>query len=79
MLLATIHEYVRERLAVRGEGEALQQRHATYYLQLAEATVPELYGPQQVTFVQRLETEHDNLRAVLHGTLDQGRSRRRHG
>ena len=78
MLLATIHEYVRERLAVRGEGEALQQRHATYYLQLAEAMVPKWHG-LQVTFVQRLETEHDNLRAVLHGTLDQGRSRRRHG
>ncbi|MDQ5854609.1 MAG: tetratricopeptide repeat protein, partial [Chloroflexota bacterium] len=72
VLLETIHEYARERLAARGEAEALGQRHATYYLQLAEAALPELYGPQQVTSIQRLETEHDNLRAALQWTLDQG-------
>jgi predicted ATPase len=64
-MLETIREYALERLAERGEAEALRQRYAEYYLSLAETAEPETQGLQQRTWVERLESEHDNLRAAL--------------
>src|SRR5207248_1111551 len=44
---------------------AMQQRHAEYFLALAERAEPELRGSDQATWLERLDTEHDNLRAAL--------------
>jgi predicted ATPase len=64
-LLETIREYGLEALETSGEMEAAQHAHALYYLALAEEAEAELEGPQQVRWLQRLEREHDNLRAAL--------------
>ena len=45
-MLETIREYALERLAASGEEEAIRQRHAAYFLALAEAAEPELRGAQ---------------------------------
>lgn len=72
VLLETLHEYARERLAERGEAAALARRHAHYFLALAEEAEPQLRGPGQVTWLARLAEEHDNLRAALAWSLGAG-------
>jgi DNA-binding CsgD family transcriptional regulator len=71
-LLETIHQYGQERLAERGEAESVRRRHVAYYLTLVEAAMPELSGPQQVVWLNRLDAEHDNLRAALSWSLEGG-------
>jgi predicted ATPase/class 3 adenylate cyclase/DNA-binding CsgD family transcriptional regulator len=69
VMLETIHEYALERLQERGEAEATRRAHAEYFLALAEESEPELKGPDQVKWLERLEVEHDNLRAALSWAL----------
>jgi predicted ATPase/class 3 adenylate cyclase/transcriptional regulator with XRE-family HTH domain len=64
-MLETIHEYAREKLAVSGEGEALQSEHALYFMRLAEEAERGLQGEKQGEWLDRLEEEHDNMRAAL--------------
>ena len=65
MMLETIREYGLELLASGGEVQAAREAHAAYYLALAEQAEPELSGPQQYSWFERLEREHDNLHAAL--------------
>ena len=69
-MLETIREYAREKLAQAGEAEAAQRRHLAYYLELAEAAEPELRGRAQLTWLNRLDRENDNLRAALSWALE---------
>jgi len=74
-MLETIREFGLEVLAKSGEMEATRQAHAAYYLRLAEATEPELRGPQQDAWFDQLEREHDNLHAALNCLLERGVAR----
>ncbi len=69
-MLETIREYGLERLTVSGEAEATRQAHAVYYLALAEEANAELSSPRQAVWLERLEGEHDNLRAVVRWSLE---------
>jgi predicted ATPase/transcriptional regulator with XRE-family HTH domain/Tfp pilus assembly protein PilF len=70
--LETIREFAQEQLTAGDEEEALRRAHATYYLALAEQAVPELRGPEQADWLERLEQEHDNLRAALRWSREGG-------
>ena len=64
-LLETIRHYSRERLQESGEANLVRRRHLDWYLALAERAEPELRGPEQITWLDRLEIDHDDLRAAL--------------
>ena len=71
VLLETLREFGLECLERQGEMEAARRAHAHYYLALAEQAEPELEGPNQATWLQRLGQEHDNLRAALEWALEE--------
>jgi predicted ATPase len=72
LMLETIREYGVEALIASGEGDVARQAHADYFLHLAEEAEPELKGPLLVAWLERLEREHDNLRAALQWALEGG-------
>lgn len=63
--LETLHEYARERLDRSIEASAIRASHAAWCLALAERAEHELRGPRQLEWYERLDAEHDNLRAAL--------------
>jgi predicted ATPase len=75
-LLETIREYALERLRERGDWVQARDRHAAYFLALAGPADADLTGAGQLAWLDRLETEHDNLWAAMswlagHGPLEQ--------
>jgi predicted ATPase len=69
-MLETIREYAAERLEDSGDDEELRRRHAEHFLALAEEAQPNvrnewLRGGRE--WLDRLEREHDNLRAAVDG------------
>ena len=71
-LLETLREYGRERLAHRGETDELRRRHLDFFLAVAEEAEPELRGPEQKDWFERLDADHANLRAALERSLVTG-------
>jgi predicted ATPase/DNA-binding SARP family transcriptional activator len=69
-LLQTLWHYAREQLAASGDAESVRERHARHLTELVEEVEPELRGPGQRRALDRLETEHDNLRAALEWAVE---------
>lgn len=64
-LLETIRQYSLDKLAEAREMTALHSWHLTFFVELAEQAEPQLKGADQKLWLERLEIEHDNLRAAL--------------
>ncbi len=71
-MLETIREYGSEQLSAHSEAAAIGQRHAAYYLALAEEAAIVLTGPEAASGLARLDDEHDNLRAALRWARERG-------
>ncbi|MFN2115363.1 MAG: ATP-binding protein [Anaerolineae bacterium] len=65
VLLNTIQEYAWERLVATDEVAAVHERFVSFCIDLAESAAPELAGPDQAVWLDRLSAEHDNFRAAL--------------
>jgi predicted ATPase/DNA-binding XRE family transcriptional regulator len=71
-MLETVREYALAKLREGGQEEAVRDTHAVFCLALAESAGPHLTEAGALRWLDRLEREHDNLRAALHWTLDSG-------
>jgi tetratricopeptide (TPR) repeat protein len=65
VMLETVHEFAREKLGESPEADEIERTHAEYFLTLAEDAYPELKGANQLQWLERVEVEHDNMRAAL--------------
>ena len=63
-LLEVIRAFAIERVADAGELAAVRERHAAYYLELAERSFPMLVGPDMPVWAARLDQESGNMRAA---------------
>jgi non-specific serine/threonine protein kinase len=76
-LLETLREYAAERLAghwVPSEAAGAHERHAAYFLALAEDSRMPLLRAEQLDWLARLDREHDNMRAALRWWLERGQT-----
>ena len=64
-MLATIREYAAEQLAGNEADSELRARHAEAYAQIVEACADRLTTVEGAMWQDRLELDHDNLRAAL--------------
>ena len=69
-MLETVREFGLERLARERRGGSHGGRPRAVFLALAEQAEPELLGPRSAAWLDRLEAEHDNLRAALAWALE---------
>jgi DNA-binding CsgD family transcriptional regulator len=71
-MLETIREYGLQRLAASEEEGAIRGAHAAHFLGLAEAAARAYFTPDEAAWLDRLETEHANLRAALAWVVERG-------
>ncbi|MGH3103368.1 MAG: ATP-binding protein, partial [Gaiellaceae bacterium] len=64
-MLETIREFALEQLAASGQDEASRQRHARFFLEVAEDGGPNLRGAERSAWLEQLDRELENLRAAL--------------
>ena len=69
-LLETIRDYALQRLRDGADWAEAHDRHAAYFLALAKPTAAEVQGRGQLGWLDRLEAEHENLRAALSWLAD---------
>ncbi len=63
-MLETVRQYAQERLDESDEAGEARARHLQFYLALAEKARPELVGPEQGTWLARLDLERENILAA---------------
>jgi predicted ATPase/DNA-binding SARP family transcriptional activator/DNA-binding CsgD family transcriptional regulator len=69
-MLEPVRQYAQEKLEKNRETQAAERAHARYFLALSEEAEPELLGPRETQWYDRLEQEHDNIRVALARSLD---------
>src|SRR5829696_4377924 len=70
VMLETIHEFANEKLEESDEADAVSRAHAEYFLALAEEAEPMLWGAEDAAWLDRLDQEHDNMRAALSWAIE---------
>jgi tetratricopeptide (TPR) repeat protein len=68
-MLESLREFALEQLTRCGEDDRCRDRHAGYVCALAAEAAPHLTGPQQVSYLDRLEADRDNISSALRWLL----------
>jgi predicted ATPase/class 3 adenylate cyclase len=68
-MLETMRQYANEKLV---ESDVIRGKHAAYFLTLAETVEPYLEKTEQASWLDKLEREHNNLRAALRWAREKG-------
>lgn len=68
-MLEVVREFALECLEMSGESESVRRVHSEFFLELAEKAEPLLHGESGNEWLEKLETEHDNLRSALAWSL----------
>jgi predicted ATPase/class 3 adenylate cyclase len=72
IMLGTIRDYAVERASERGDTDGLRRRHAELFGRLVASASPHLLGSDKRQWLDRLELEHDNLRAAVSWAIERG-------
>lgn len=72
IMLETIHEYARERLAASGEEQLLKDRHLAYFAEFSQAMETGYRGQNQINLLARTSAEKGNIRAALGWAVERG-------
>jgi non-specific serine/threonine protein kinase len=68
--LETIRQYARDRTLEKGIVDDLRTRHRDWFLDFVERAEPEMRGGNQAVWLEKLESEHDNIRSALRWSLE---------
>lgn len=74
LMLVTIRDFGEEKLESDPDAEALRERHATYFSDLGKEAETHFRTPAQVKWMDRIEQEHDNIRATLRWAIEKDRA-----
>lgn len=69
-MLETIREYGLAMLTQEGETGRIRDRYIAFYRAYVRTAAESMIGPDHASWQERLEREHDNLRAALRWALD---------
>ena len=68
-MLETIKKYGDELLTSSGSKEALKEKHFNYFYNLARNSLERFIGPEQKTWINKFDSENENLRDSLNWAL----------
>ncbi len=73
-MLETIREFAVEQAIAAGRWDAMRAEHAAHFLDLAEESSSHVMGSDKRTWLDRLEEDHDNLRAAIGWAVEAGKT-----
>jgi hypothetical protein len=71
IMLERIREFAVEQLEAGDSEELFRQRHAVFFLELAQEAAPKIEGEGQEIWLQQLDADQHNLRAALGWAMEQ--------
>ena len=71
-MLETIREFAIEQAVARGRWDGLRPQHAAVFLAIAEEAATQVMGSAKRAWLDRLEEDHDNLRAAMGWAIESG-------
>jgi predicted ATPase/DNA-binding SARP family transcriptional activator len=69
-MLETIRQYAHEKLRESDDAMRVRQQHFDFFLELATEAGPQLTSTERGVWLERLDAEHDNLRAAIRWSVE---------